>query len=339
MPEVVEIRHYADFIRRISRHSAIKSIKIWNGRYSSRRELLKARKARRYSSRREPLKANRVRRYKKHAAFPGFASMRRLLPLRVAGVASKGKLLYITLNSAKTQKNYYLLATLGLTGGWVAVNHQKKYIFPRLFAYVPRELRDPYRDISLKHLNIEFSLSGGQIPKLYFFDMLSFGTMSFIPDDGTLERKLRTIGPDIMDLREMNFDLFSKRLRMPANLSKPVGVVLMNQRVISGIGNYLRADILWLARISPHRKIRSLSSRELRGIYRAARLLTWGEYNYSRALKLGIINKSDKLPHHYRRMFFVYQEERDIKGRAVVKEELYEGSQKRFIYWVPGWQK
>ena len=311
MPEVVEIRHYADFIRRISRHFAIKSVKIRSGRYA------------------------------KHRSFPGFAAMRRLLPLRVAGVASKGKMLYITLQSAKTQKIYYLLVTLGLTGGWTAKSRDGKYIFPRLFAYVPRELRDPYRNISLKHLNIEFSLSGVKIPKLYFFDMLSFGTMSFIPDNGTLEKKLRTIGPDIMDLREqeMNFKLFCDRLRAPANLSKPIGVVLMNQRVISGIGNYLRADILWLARVSPHRKIRSLSSRELRGIYRAARLLTWGEYNYSRALKLGIINKNDKLPHHYQRMFFVYQEELDIKGRKVVKEELYEGSQKRFIYWVPGWQK
>lgn len=326
MPEVVEIRHYADFIRRISRKSSIKSVKIHSGRYSSHRELLKA---------------GRVHRNKKHAAFPGFATIRRLLPLHVAAVASKGKMLYITLQSAKTKKKYYLLVTLGLTGGWVAKSKSGKYIFPRLFAYVPRELREPYRDTSLAHLNIEFSLSGGKIPKLYFFDMLSFGTMSFVSDDGTLERKLRAIGPDIMDIREqeMNFTIFCNRLRAPANLSKPIGVVLMNQRVISGIGNYLRADVLWVARISPHRKIRSLSSRELRGIYKAARLLTWGEYNYSRALKLGIIRKNDKLPHHYRRMFFVYQEEKDIKGRAVVKEELYEGSQKRFIYWVPGWQK
>lgn len=310
MPEVVEIRHYADFIRRICRNSAIKSVKIRGGRY------------------------------KKHDTFPGYSAMRRLLPLRVAAVASKGKMLYITLTSAKTQKKYYLISTLGLTGGWVAKKGQQKYDFPRLFSYVPRELRDPYREVSLKHLNIEFTLGGGGggNTKLYFFDMLSFGTVAFVPDDGTLEKKLRTIGPDIMDL-QTTFDVFRERICKPANMAKPIGVVLMNQRVISGIGNYLRADVLWLARVSPFRKVRSLSSRELRGIYRAARRLTWGEYNYSRALKLGVIGPRDKLPHHYKRMFFVYQEERDIRGRPVIKEELYEGSQKRFIYWVPGWQK
>jgi formamidopyrimidine-DNA glycosylase len=160
--------------------------------------------------------------------------------------------------------------------------------------------------------------------------------MSFVPDDGTLEKKLRTIGPDIM---ETTFDIFQSRIRKSTNLAKPIGVVLMNQHVISGIGTYLRADVLWLSRISPFRKVRSLSTRELGEIYKNARRLTWGEYNYSRALKLGIIRRSDKLPHHYKRMFFVYMEERDPDGREVVKEELYEGSQKRFIYWVPRRQK
>ncbi len=321
MPEVVEIRHYADFIRRHLKNRSIQSVKIRGGRYSFRRKLLKA---------------DKDRRYKKHGAFPGYSTMRRLLPLHVIAVSSKGKMLYITFMSAKTKKKYYLICTLGLTGGWVVLK-KKKYIFPQLFHYVPRELREPYRDVSLKHLNIEFTV--GSSLKIYFFDMLSFGTMSFVPDDGTLERKLRTIGPDIMDLQEMTFDVFQKQIRKSTNLAKPIGVVLMNQRVISGIGNYLRADVLWLARVSPFRKVRSLSTRELRGIYEGVRRLTWGEYNYSRALKLGIISQSDKLPHHYKRMFFVYMENTDPQGRKVVKEELYEGSQKRFIYWVPGWQK
>ena len=56
------------------------------------------------------------------------------------------------------------------------------------------------------------------------------------------------------------------------------------------------------------------------------------------ALKLKIISKKDKLPSDYKRDFFVYYEETDIYGNVVIKEELYEGSQKRFIYWVKNYQ-
>jgi hypothetical protein len=52
-----------------------------------------------------------------------------------------------------------------------------------------------------------------------------------------------------------------------------------------------------------------------------------------------IMTKSTKLPGDYNRMFFVYQEDKDIHGHKVHKKELYEGSQKRFIYYVPEIQK
>ena len=51
-------------------------------------------------------------------------------------------------------------------------------------------------------------------------------------------------------------------------------------------------------------------------------------------LKKKIINKGDKIPYDYKRDFFVYREEKDINSNPILKEELYEGSQKRFIYWV-----
>jgi hypothetical protein len=52
-----------------------------------------------------------------------------------------------------------------------------------------------------------------------------------------------------------------------------------------------------------------------------------------------IMTKSTKLPADYKRFFFIYQEDTDIYGNKVLKKELYEGSQKRFIYYVPEIQK
>jgi formamidopyrimidine-DNA glycosylase len=304
MPEVVEIRHYADFIHKKCSNKQISTIKILNGRY------------------------------KKHKPFDGYKMIQNEYPFIIKSINTKGKFLYIIIQSVKTEKEYYILTTLGLTGGWTFYDKEKKkYIFPRLFTYIPTEIQKPYQERSLKHLNIEIKIKGNG--NLYFFDTLSFGTFSIIDSKNDLDKKLNTIGPDIMN-KETTFQIFEERIRMKKNKKKPIGNVLMNQKVISGIGNYLRADILWCSRISPFRKVEKLSSKELKKIYKMAQALTIGEYYYGKKKeKLHGIH----LPHHYGRYFFVYQEENDIYGNKVVKEELYEGSQKRFIFWVPKIQK
>lgn len=118
-----------------------------------------------------------------------------------------------------------------------------------------------------------------------------------------------------------------------------IGNVLINQKIVSGIGNYLRADSLWMAKISPHRKIKDLSDDELVIIFKSIRTLVWSDYNYKLAVKLKFIRKNFKTAQYYGRDFFIYYYEDDIYGNKVKKEEMYEGSQKRFIYWCPDIQK
>ena len=57
-------------------------------------------------------------------------------------------------------------------------------------------------------------------------------------------------------------------------------------------------------------------------------------YDYKFAIKQKYIEPSLKLPHHYNRDFFIYNHTKDIYNNTVTKEQLFEGSQKRFIYWV-----
>ena len=62
------------------------------------------------------------------------------------------------------------------------------------------------------------------------------------------------------------------------------------------------------------------------------------ECNKKRPYFIGI-KKNTKLPSDYKRLFFIYMQEEDIYGNKVVKNELYDGSQKRFISYVPAIQK
>ena len=118
------------------------------------------------------------------------------------------------------------------------------------------------------------------------------------------------------------------------------------------MGNYLRAEILWLSKINPFRKVKNLTNNELEIIFNNSKILTWGKsslkglqpsasgiYDKEIAIKLKIINKSTKMASDYNRLFFIYMEEEDIYGNKVVKKELYDGSQKRFISYILAIQK
>jgi len=301
MPEINEIKKYANFLNKILRNKSISKINILNGRY------------------------------KKHKPFENYEKICKEFPLKVIDVKTKGKFLYIIL-----EHNYTIFSTLGLSGGWTYLKNNK-YQFPLAKNFLDQKIVSLYKKESLNHLNIEFIIEDD--PNiLYFYDTLSFGTMKVIDDPKELEKKLSTIGPDIMD-DSTNFNIFYERINLKKNLDKAIGNVLMDQKTVSGLGNYLRADILWLSKISPFRKINDLKKAELKKIYENTKFLTWSIYDYKEGIKRGFIKKDTR--HHLpcNRDFFVYREEKDIYGHKVTKEELYEGSQKRFIYWVPKYQK
>jgi len=301
MPEIVEVKKYCDLIKKYCINKKVKSIKILNGRY------------------------------KLHGKFDGYIEFNKELPLKLVDVNSKGKFIYFTF-----EKDFTLYCTLGLSGGWT---YKKKdsntYKFPEVMEFLNVKDIDEYRDKSLLHLNIEFTFEKGT---LFFFDTLSYGTISVSNDANKLDKKLSSLGPDIMD-EDLTYEIFYEQIMKKVNLNKKIGNVLVNQKIISGVGNYLRADILWLAKISPHRLVKKLEPIEIKRIFQATRDLTWGDYDLKEAKKLKIISKKPILPHNFKRDFFVYYEDEDVNGNKIIKEELYEGSQKRMIYWVPTVQK
>jgi len=302
MPEVIEIRKYADFIKKHIKNKYINKINILNGRY------------------------------KKHAPFEMYKELVKKLPLKVLDIRTKGKFLYFVIEGG-----FYLFSTLGLQGGWTYKLNKwkKKFVFPNLINYINNNVMKEYRARSLNHLNVEFVTKDGS---LYFYDVLSFGTLKVIDSKEELNKKLNSIGPDIMD-HSTTSEIFLTQIKKKNNENKYIGNVIVNQKVISGIGNYLRSDILWLCHISPFRKVKDLKDKEILEIYKNALLLVWGDYDYNKGVELKYIKKNDKLPNYYKRDFFVYMHDKDIYNNNVIKEELYEGSQKRFIHWVPKIQK
>jgi DNA-formamidopyrimidine glycosylase len=301
MPEVIEVKTYVDFMRKHVKGQAIKSIDILNGRY------------------------------KTHGPFKNFKQLFNDLPLRIDSIESKGKYTYISLSNG-----LYLCITLGLTGGWFwnPIN-TPKYIHglqKTSSRYDPNDV-DVYMKNAKKHLNIAFRFDHGT---LYFYDQLSFGTISILNEQEN-QKKLNRIGLDILS-DTFEFESFHKAITKPKNNNKYIGNVLMDQTTISGVGNYLRADVLWMCKLSPFRRVKDLSREDIRNLYTNLRRLVWGIYNRRVALHRGYMSKNDKLPIDYGRDFFVYMNDRDIYGNVIIKKKLYEGSQIRHIYYVEKYQ-
>lgn len=301
MPEIIEVRKYADEIRKYLKNKEIISIQIANGRY------------------------------KKSNGFDGFKELKKTLPIKVKNVKTKGKLTYIELENGN-----YIVVTLGLSGGWCFQKNDKKIKLSSVYEYYlkngNKKMVEDYINNSLKHLNVSFDTKDG---KLWFYDVLSYGTIRYVKNDD-IEKILKKIGDDIME-ETTTLSVFTEKIQKKSD--KYIGNVLMNQQLISGIGNYLRADVLYLSKISPFRKVKNLTTKEIEKIFKYCKMLTWSYYDIKMSKKLGYLTKKDTLPEDHNRLFFIYQQDTDIYGNNVIKEELFEGSQKRFIYWVKKIQK
>lgn len=86
---------------------------------------------------------------------------------------------------------------------------------------------------------------------------------------------LATLGPDALPYnRRFNATEFRRRLLLPQHLELAVGAALLNQQIVAGLGNYLRAEILFGCRLNPWRLVGDLTERELQSLTRAIPRLT-----------------------------------------------------------------
>lgn len=304
MPEVIEAKSYADLLRLHLNNKIVESVSIDNGRY------------------------------KKKGPFTGYSILKKILPCKVTNVCSKGKMIYIEFD-----KEYWLVSKLGLSGGWCWKSFKSdKYVFPSIFdvysKYEPKAKTDRYTENLLKHLNFKISTKSGA---LYYHDVLSYGTLELV-DKNKLDIILNKLGPDIMD-KHTTFNVWYDRITLNKNLNKYICNVLVDQSVISGIGNYLRADILYASKIYPFKLVANLTKRQLRTIYNCSKMLTWGIYDNNRGIKLGWTNSKSMIPSNYDRLFLIYQQSTDIYGNPVYTVQNVNAGQKRTVYYVPKIQK
>ena len=90
---------------------------------------------------------------------------------------------------------------------------------------------------------------------------------------------LATLGPDALPYDgPAAFDAAAFRANLAAHAGREVGAVLLDQSVVAGLGNYLRAEILFACRIDPFAKVGSLTPADLDGLVETVPAMTAQAY-------------------------------------------------------------
>ena len=137
------------------------------------------------------------------------------------------------------------------------------------------------------------------------------------------------LGPDIVNNKGFSFKDFQNiaALKGRINITK----FLMDQHNISGIGNYLKSEILYSAKVSPHRNVGSLSEKELKNIYDAAKKISKLSME-QKGMSKSDFRDIDGTKGDFQTMLKVYCLKKDPLGNEVVKEKTKDG---RTTHWVP----
>ena len=171
-------------------------------------------------------------------AFPNVEEFKKQLKSQtINNIKRRGKWLMFELD------DYYLLSHLRMEG-----------------KYLIRKTNEPKE----KHQHVIFSFSDNT--DLRYHDTRKFGKMYLIKKNDIYNQKpLKDLG-----LEPWDNDLTSKYLKQKLK-DKPIKTELLDQSIITGIGNIYADEILFKAKINPQTKAKSLAENDLENIIKYTR--------------------------------------------------------------------
>lgn len=229
-------------------------------------------------------------RYKKHGNPKGWELGKKALPLKIKSVNNRGKTMWFDLGKL------VMMAQMGMKGYFTTTS-------------------------DLKHNNIEFVCDKGTF---FFNDYRNFGNIWFVTQEGLKDYIKTKLGRDPLQehvsLREIKEELepYKKKRKSPR-----IGDILMDQNFIAGIGNYMRSEILYEAKLCPSLTVEDLTNKQINQLHKA--ILKVFDYSYKCQTKHGRVGMC----------FKVYRKKKDPKGNEIKEMKMKD----RKVWYVPEIQK
>lgn len=181
---------------------------------------------------------------------------------KVLKVWRKAKMLGIDLTG-----DLSIVFHLKMTGQLIYIGNRQQATGDRLIGGHPTSDMKGQMPNSSTRVIFEFIDPRGEISegKLYFNDQRKFGWVKLVQSSKIKDQKfLQNLGPEPLE-KEFSWEILKNNLLRHKNL--PIKVALMDQSVVSGIGNIYASEVLFLARVDPRKKVAALSDKEFEKIY------------------------------------------------------------------------
>ena len=185
----------------------------------------------------------------KSKRYPNMYRFKNSLPLKCINIFKKGKVIFIYF-----QNDWCMICKLGMTGWFNIYTDIDKLDYPNIRAI--------------------FEFSNNRI--LTFVDQLKFGIITFSDNPEYVNHEFNKLAPDILN-PNTTFKIMIDRINLLSirRLNNCLENVLLDQKLIlSGIGNYLKAEILYDAKISPFRKLKNISIDDWKSLFISAKKIT-----------------------------------------------------------------
>ncbi len=237
----------------------------------------------------------------------GYNHFKQLLPLKVKEIKSKGKLIYFVF-----EKGWFLICRLLLSGGWYLEKAAKHNHCQIIYEKNEKEKNKDDND------------------SIWFVDPRHFATLKWTDDKKVVDDILNDIGPDLLN-DKISESEYLEKMKNKKNSKKKIAVVMMDQSVFSGIGNYLKSEILYEARVSPNSVISNIPDTVLSNLFKITLDKIKTSYKAGGASVKNYSDISGK-EGEYSFTFAVYQKKKDPLGNKVMMEKTKDG---RSSYYVP----
>jgi formamidopyrimidine-DNA glycosylase len=237
-------------------------------------------------------------RYKHHGPPAHFNTFTKGLPLRLLDVYKKGKVILMLF-----EDNWFLIAKMGMVGWFYKSSDTPIYE------------SEP---------NIVFEFDNGV---LNFSDFRNFGTLQFTQDVYKVYSELNRIAPDILSPETTFKDVY--RRGIDATNDTIENALMKQDLIVSGVGNIIKSEALYDAKISPKRLINSLTEEDWRRLYLATRHFSQKVFNL-------LVHQKRHNFEEYFKLHRVYKKDIDPVGNKV---RSFTSSDGRKTFWVPEIQR
>lgn len=236
-------------------------------------------------------------RYKNHGPPPNYSKFKLQLPLKLNQIYKKGKVLFLFF-----EKDWCLIVKFGMTGWFFRKQDEPEII---------------------RGYNIEFEFDNDN---LYYSDFRNFGTLTFTNNASVVLEEINRLAPDILN-ENINFKQVYERIqglnKGKADLS--IEDALMDQTLIlSGIGNIIKSEVLYDAKLSPTLKLKDLTKDEWKKIFYSSKKISNKVLDYLQDSGLDL--------EKYESLRKVYNKDVDPYGNKIYSRISKSG---RRTFWVP----